>query len=184
LAKGAVQKKINVLSFHTNLDSTQEGLNDLLAKKLRLKNPKALIPSRDSRHPKAGLGRVGSLRKTTLREFVKQVGRVLNLQSFRYVGNSDQVLQKIAVITGSGAEYFREARAAGADVLVTGDVKYHVALDALAEGIALVDVGHFASEIGMVPLVAEKLRRWSRQKRSHLKVFETKAQEDPFRFWS
>jgi len=184
LAKRAIQKNIQVLSFHTNLDSTQEGLNDLLAKKLGLQKVKALIPSRDPKHPRAGLGRIGSLRKTSLRAFLKQVSQALNLRHFRYVGNLDCLLQKVAVITGSGAEYFPEAKEAGAEVLVTGDAKYHGALDAFAEGIALVDVGHFASEIGMVSLVGEKLRRWSMQKRLGIKIFETTVQEDPFRFWS
>jgi len=184
LAKTAIQKDLHVLSFHTNLDSTQDGLNDLLGKKLVLQKVRVLIPSRDPKYPRAGLGRIGSLGKTSLRDFLKQVSRALNLKNLRYVGNLDRVLQKVAIMTGSGAEYFPEAKKAGAEVLVTGDAKYHGALDAFAEGMALIDVGHFASEIGMVPLVAEKLRRWSKQKRLGIKIFETAVQEDPFRFWS
>jgi dinuclear metal center YbgI/SA1388 family protein len=184
LVKLAIQKNLQVLSFHTNLDSTHEGLNDLLAKKLGLQKGRALIPSPDPKYPRAGLGRIGSVRKTSLRDFLKQILRALNLKNLRYVGNLDRVVQKVAVMTGSGAEYFPEAKEAGAEVLVTGDVKYHGALDALAEGVAVVDVGHFASEIGMVPLVAEKLRQWSRQKRLGIKVHESTVQEDPFRFWS
>jgi putative NIF3 family GTP cyclohydrolase 1 type 2 len=99
------------------------------------------------------------------------------------VGDPKQPVEKVAVVTGSGAEYFREAKQAGADVLVTGDVKYHTALDALSEGIAVVDVGHFTGEIGMVSLVAERLRRWARGKKISLPVHETEAQEDPFHFF-
>ena len=77
-----------------------------------------------------------------------------------------------------------EAQRAGAQALVTGDVKYHHALDALAEKIALIDIGHFAGEIGMVAGIAERLRGWPALKRSKLRVHEARSGEDPFQFWS
>src|SRR4030095_14408184 len=130
--------KIHILSFHTNLDSTREGLNDLLASKLGLKNLRPLVPSKNRKLKAMGLGRVGRIPKTSLKNFSRQVGRALRLKDFRIVGADDSPVRTVAVMTGSGAGYFREAKKAGADVLVTGDAKYHTALDALAEGIALI----------------------------------------------
>lgn len=182
LTREAIERKINVLSFHTNLDSTREGLNDLLARTLKLQRLKPLIPSKTS--SKAGLGRVGHFKETSLKVFTAFVARVLSLKNFRYVGEPDHPIRTVAVMTGSGGDFFREAKKAGADVLVTGDVKYHAALDALAEGIAVIDIGHFAGEIGMIHLVAEKLRGWFLQKRISLNIFESKVQEDPFQFWN
>jgi putative NIF3 family GTP cyclohydrolase 1 type 2 len=69
------------------------------------------------------------------------------------------VIKKVALCSGSGASLLREASRCGADVLVTGDVKYHDARDALDLGIALIDAGHFPSEIIMVDDVAERLGR-------------------------
>ncbi|MFO1520187.1 MAG: Nif3-like dinuclear metal center hexameric protein [bacterium] len=182
-ARLAFEKKINVLSFHTNLDSTEEGLNDRLAKLLRLRKTRPLQASRDSARKKAGLGRVGEISKTSLKKIAQALSSALSLEHFRYVGDPLHPVRTVAVMTGSGGGFFREAKGAGADVLVTGDVKYHDALDAKASGIALIDIGHFASEIGMVRLVAGKLREWARKNKSRVKIFESRVQRDPFSFW-
>jgi len=179
----AYQNKIHILSFHTNLDSTHQGLNDLLAHQLELKSLKPLIPSRNKKYPLAGLGRLGKIPQKSFKKFLNHVCGALALQDFRFVGPLNKKVQTVAVMTGSGGDFFREAKKKGADVLVTGDVKYHQALDALAEGIALVDIGHFAGEIGMVHLLAHKIRIWAQEKQLSLKVYETQVQKDPFEFY-
>lgn len=183
LLKAARKQKINVLSFHTNLDSTEEGLNDLLAQQLKLRNLKPLLKSKSKKHPQAGIGRIGSIRLITLKKFLYHVARCMKLKNFRYLGNLNRPIKKIAVVTGSGAAFFKEAKKKGADVLVTGDVKYHTALDALAEGITLVDIGHFGGEIGMVELVGEKLQKWLLSIPQGIPVHSTRRQSDPFHFW-
>ena len=66
----------------------------------------------------------------------------------RYVNNKNiQTLQKIAFCAGSGADFIEEAHQNGADALVTGDLKFHTALDS---PIVLFDIGHFESEIGVL----------------------------------
>ncbi len=182
-AQLAVQLGINILSFHTNLDSTKEGLNDLLAKKIKLKNLKPLFPTRDAHFPKSGLGRIGSIAKTSLKKLLPQIAGQLELKDLRFVGDPKHSIRQVAVLTGSGGGYYREAKNAGADLFITGDVKYHHALDAREEGIAVIDIGHFAGEFGMVPLVAQKLSGWGRKQRLRLKVLETAEQSDPFQFW-
>jgi GTP cyclohydrolase I len=182
LARLATRMDINILAFHTNLDACREGLNDLLAKNLKLKGLKPLLPSRDPRLGNAGLGRIGHVQKIRLKELLKTIGKKLSLKNLRYVGDLHHPIERIAVMTGSGGGFFHEAKRAGADLLVTGDVKYHHALDALAEGIALIDIGHYAGEIGMVSLIAKKLRPWA--KKYSVKVFETLVSADPFQFWS
>ncbi len=183
LARKALRQKINILSFHTNLDSTPEGLNDLLASRLGIQSVRVLEKSLDSKYPKAGLGRIGKIKKTSFKNFLRHLSKSLSLENFRYVGNLSKPIQNVAVMTGSGGAYFLQAKKKGADVLVTGDVKYHGALDALAEGIALVDIGHFEGEIGMVALVAQKLRFWLQKASLKLPVHETKSAQDPFSFW-
>lgn len=183
LARLAVQMDLNILSFHTNLDSSQNGLNDLLAKNLGLKKLRPLIPAADKKYRHAGLGRVGSLQKTSLKNFLSSIAVKLSLNNFRYVGALQSSIQKVAVMTGSGGNYFKEAYQAGANVLVTGDVKYHNALDALALPIALVDIGHFSGEIGMTELIARSLKNWAQRKKNFLKITPTQAQSDPFQFY-
>lgn len=183
MARLATQMGINILSFHTNLDATREGLNDQLAKKLGLGSVRPLMASRDPKFPKAGLGRIGRVPKTTLEKLNKKISKALGLNNLRYVGDPRHPVGQVAVMTGSGGGFFHEAQKAGADVLVTGDVKYHHALDAWGVGIPLVDIGHFAGEIGMVPLIAQKLRGFLKERKSRIKVLETGRQSDPFSFF-
>ncbi len=183
LAKQAVENRLNILSFHTNLDSTEHGLNDLLANQLGLKKIKVLMRAQDPKKINSGLGRVGQWKKSSLLELVAHTAKTLKIKNLRFVGNPQQKIETIAIITGSGADYFLEAKRAGAQVLITGDVKYHTALEAESEGVALIDVGHFASEIGMVSLISNQLKDWMKRKRISLPIFETKVQRDPFQFF-
>ena len=107
-----------------------------------------------------GLGRIGSLaEQTNLADYAEWIKKTLNAPGLRYVGDPASAVKKVALCSGSGASLLREAARCGADVLVTGDVKYHDARDALDLGIALIDAGHFPSEIIMVDDVAERLGR-------------------------
>lgn len=183
LVESAIQNGIAVLSFHTNLDSAQRGLNDLLARQIGLSRIARFFPARDSSSEQAGLGRMGHVRKTSLGKFIQTLGERLYLKHFRYVGELDWPVEKVAVISGSGATYFLEAKKRGAQVLVSADAKYHAALDAYAEKIALIDIGHWASEFGMVRLVSEQIKQWLKSHRSDLPVFETTTSKDPFQLW-
>ena len=70
----------------------------------------------------------------------------------------DRHVLKIAVCGGSGGDMVSAAAFAGADVLITGDVKYHDAEDALAAGICVIDAGHFPTENIVMPVFAQYLR--------------------------
>ena len=78
--------------------------------------------------------------------------------ALRLVGDRDREVRIVAVLGGSGTSAIPDAIAAGADVLVTGDVRHHVALDALELGLALIDAGHFATESAAMPAFAARLR--------------------------
>lgn len=108
----------------------------------------------------SGLGRIGRLEESlSLGVFAARIGKELAAPGLRFVGNPAAMVGKIALCSGSGVSVMRSAVRAGADVLVTGDVKYHDAREALDLGIALVDAGHFSTEIIMVEAVTERLIR-------------------------
>jgi len=105
-----------------------------------------------------GLGRIGYLPEaTTLVDYATRVAMLLGAQGTRFVGHPTDKLKKIAICSGSGASVMRSAVRAGAHVLVTGDVKYHEARDAEELGIALIDAGHFHTEIIMAAAVRTRL---------------------------
>lgn len=134
--------------------------------------------------PGAGLGRIGRLEQaTTLDDFADRVKAALGCDHLRLAGAAKRSVQKIALCGGSGAGLLQTAHRQGADVLVTGDVKYHDARQAEELGIALIDAGHFATEKLMIEQVADSLREAARQRHWEI-VFEAYAGEvDPFRLY-
>ncbi len=93
-----------------------------------------------------GLGRLGMLPEAmTLTDFSFRVKTALGVSGVRVYGAADRV-RKVAVCGGAGMECAAAAVAAGADVLVTGDIRYHDAQEALAQRICLIDAGHFETE--------------------------------------
>ncbi len=102
-----------------------------------------------------GLGRLGELPEALpLAAFASEVAAVLRLPSLRFAGDGGRSVRRIACLPGSGAEAIARGVAAVADVLVTGDVKYHEARLALSQGLALIDAPHDLTE-------EEAMLRWS-----------------------
>lgn len=129
-----------------------------------------------------GLGRVGKLEhEQSLAAFAEVVKDKLDVPCVRVVGDPERVIKKAAVIGGSGSRWYGAARFHGADVLVTGDVDYHTAQDALAAGIALIDPGHNAEKI-MKAKVAEWMSAILEKNRYETKVIASSINTEPFRF--
>ncbi|MGY1913988.1 Nif3-like dinuclear metal center hexameric protein [Blastococcus sp. SYSU DS0973] len=145
---------------HTNADRAPCGVNAALAAVLGLADPVPLEPAGDD--PRAGLGRVGALPgPMTLREFAGHAAAVLPATAggVRAAGDPDRIVRRAAVCGGSGGSLLPAAAAAGADVLLTSDLKHHPVSDALeVPGPALVDVAHYASEWPWLPVAADVLR--------------------------
>lgn len=94
-----------------------------------------------------GLGRISKLNEsTTLENLSNLIKKKLNMKYIRIVGNLDTIINKVAVVTGSGADMVKKAERQGAQVLITGDVKYHDAQDAIDMEMCIIDCGHFESE--------------------------------------
>ena len=131
--------QINVYCAHTNLDKAQGGTTDTLIETLGLSKHKVKIEHDFLRMIDY---------KTTIEDFnnlLKKISpnaRVIN-------NNKVKELNKIAFCAGSGSEFINEAKDFGADCLVTGDLKFHTALDS---DIVVYDIGHFESEILVLPI--------------------------------
>ncbi|MDD4950963.1 MAG: Nif3-like dinuclear metal center hexameric protein [Desulfovibrionaceae bacterium] len=106
---------------------------------------------------KVGLGHCGRLPRALGPDaFLKALGRLLAGTRPVLCGPEPKKIEVVAVCPGSGSSLIGAAAAAGADVLVTGDVKYHAAVEA---GILVLDVGHFALEERMMEIFAQELAR-------------------------
>lgn len=94
-----------------------------------------------------GLGRIGVLKQPMkLHEFAIMVKECLQVSTVKIAGHLDDMITTVAVCGGSGADLIAQATEAGADVFVTGDVKYHEVQQAISMGLSLIDAGHFATE--------------------------------------
>jgi dinuclear metal center YbgI/SA1388 family protein len=130
--------------------------------------------------PLGALGRVGTLPAgRALGTWAREVAASLGAPSARLVGDPGRRVTRVAVCGGSGSEFWKEALAAGADVLVTGDVKYHTALEAREWGLALLDLGHGPTEQVAVDVLAERLGEWARGAAEDLEV-HVHREPDPF----
>jgi dinuclear metal center YbgI/SA1388 family protein len=105
----------------------------------------------------AGAGMVGDLAKPISElEFLKMVKKIFNLQSLRYTNLLGKDIKKVAFCGGSGAFLIKQAIAIGADIYITGDVKYHQFFDA-ENRIIIADIGHFESEQFTIEIFYEYL---------------------------
>ena len=109
--------------------------------------------------PEVGLGRVGRVRMPTpLATLAERLRDGLPAPGLRMAGDPARQVERVAVLGGSGGDEVAAAVAAGADCYVTGDLKHHQVLTALAAGMACIDATHAATEQAALPGLADQLR--------------------------
>lgn len=141
----AIQENLAIYSAHTNLDSAWEGVSHEIAHILNLKSLRVLEPKEGN--PSAGLGVIGEIQPTPKLEFLRKIKNDFKVKCLRYSAQSPQlVVRRVAVCGGAGASLIKAAIENGADLIVTGDVKYH---DFTTYGLDIIiaDIGHYESEL-------------------------------------
>lgn len=129
----------------------------------------------------SGVGRIGFLEaKPLLKDFAEVVKKKLGIPSLRIVGDTNQRISRLALCGGSGASLLRDAAREGADLFLTGDVKYHDAREALGLGVALIDAGHFATERLMVEGFSLQLEKELSKRKFEVEVLRCAVESDPF----
>ena len=145
----AAKANVDVMSLHTNLDAAKGGLNDFLSNALGLLEVKIPINA-----PCARFGKLCELE--TVSELARMICKKLDLDSARIVGPLNKMVNSVFLVSGSGMGYLEQAVLAKADVMVTGDVRYHGALDSEALNISLIDAGHFGLEKFAIKLMQDR----------------------------
>ena len=176
---------VPLYAAHTSLDANPAGPVSWLAEELGMRHPDGAegpLPvlertgemEQDGRRRECGFGVIGtcSLTPETLRE---KLAPWLEGSCPRLVGELPERLERIAICPGSGGDLAGEAAALQADVLITGDLKYHVALEL---PLPVLDVGHFSLE-------EEMMRRFARYLENslsgvHVEFFEARDPLRPF----
>ena len=147
-----IQSGISAMAFHTRLDTMDGGVNDTLADLLGLEEV-AAFGDNDNAEGKA-MGRVGILpAPMTMQDFVALVKARLHAPCVTYAHRGG-LIQKVAVLGGSGADDVDLAAAVGADVYVTGELKYHQFCDANESHMGVVAAGHDSTEYPVCAVLA------------------------------
>lgn len=165
-----IKNDISLYACHTNLDAAKGGVNDNLADILGLKDVK-LLEDKDG----INMARYGSVKKVKAKYFAEKTKDKLNAKRLIIYGNPEEEVENIAVCGGAGASFISDAINNGCDLIVTGDVKYHEAIDSISEGILIVDPGHFASENHIIYKLKNDL-----EKMTDVDIF-TYSKDDDFR---
>lgn len=131
-----IQKNIALISMHTNFDKTH--LNAYVAKEIL-----GLTPvSKDEYICCAKI-------ESSFKDFLEQMSSKLQLEYKKYVQCHENI-KSVALVTGAGMSMLDEVKA---DCFLTGDIKYHDAIEAKSRGISLIDIGHYESEKHFSPLL-------------------------------
>ena len=96
---------------------------------------------------------------------LQKIKRVLKRDVLPFAGDADTMVTKIALLGGAGASFMNLAKEAGAQLYLTGDVRYHDAQEAVKLGLVVADGGHFGTEHPVVSDLQERLRAVSRERK-------------------
>lgn len=177
-----LKNDINVYASHTNLDSVSGGLNDIVTNLLGFSDYEIMEPS-PLRNDGSGIGRLVTLQQpTTLGELCDRVKSSLNIPALRYCGDQNMTISRIAVINGSGGDFFDAARKMGAQCVITGDTSYHDVSDMVEENIGVIDAGHFDTEWPAMKVAASRLNDELKKAGYSNCVLLTKCVENPYGF--
>jgi len=128
-----------------------------------------------------GLGRIGELAEPMeLEEFSLMIKNTLPATSIRLVKSNDKTIKKVALCSGAGSEFIGRAKILGADIYITGDVKYHEAQKAQELNINLIDAGHFGTEFPVVKTLNDKLATLANEKKWNIDIIYDNCSIDPF----
>ncbi len=170
----AAKSDISIIALHTNLDAAPGGLNDEICSLLDLHSVTA---------PRgATCARIGFLSAPmALAEFADKVLKRFTLEHLSIIADDDRDVRKVFCACGSGMGYLENAVAEGADVMLTGDVRYHAALEAKTFNIPVLDAGHYGLERQCVPLLVGKLGQAFSDSGIQARLIPYNLQQNPFK---
>lgn len=145
-----------VYSPHTAFDSAADGINAWLSRGLELTN---VVPiTADESEPAIGSGRIGRLpQPTKLADLAASLAKLTGQRGLHRVGDRSRPVEVVAIACGAAGSMMGDAIAAGAEAFVTGEIRFHDALEARSNGLALLVPGHYATERPAVEWLAGEL---------------------------
>lgn len=125
-----------------------------------------------------GLGRVGAVPRAKVRAFAERVKRALGADHVLVAGSLEREVTRAAVCAGSGGALVKDAARAGAQLLLTGELRHHDALAATAAGLDVICTRHSTSERGALAALEKRLS----ESLPGVTVERSREDRDPFVF--
>jgi len=145
-----IRKDISYYAMHTNFDAAPGCMADLAGEMLGLTDTRVLETMGVTKEGAPyGIGICGCFEKEmTVHEAAEHVKHTFGIPHVSVFAEeeNDRRIQRAAVCPGSGGSTLKEALKSGADVYITGDISHHEGIDAVAEGMAVIDAGHYGIE--------------------------------------
>ena len=155
------------VAAHTNLDSAPGGVNDTLMAAMGAANVRG-----------EGFVRAGDLPEGTTLGALAQRARTRLKAEVRLYGAPDTAVHVLGCCSGAGGGEVALARALGADCFITGEIRHHEALDAVDDGVCVLEAGHFETENPVCEVLRTALQNAADALQYNLTVFCSKG--NPF----
>ncbi|WP_139452927.1 Nif3-like dinuclear metal center hexameric protein [Campylobacter armoricus] len=155
-----IQKNIALIAMHTNFDLSHLNTyftSEILRFKIKEQNEFLIYCDVDFK----------------FNELISHVKQILKLDYIRVVKAHDNQIKTLAICTGSGGDLISNVKA---DCFLSGDFKYHQAMQSYHNKLSLIDIGHYESELCFGEILAKDLQKF------HLEVIIS-VSKNPFQYF-
>ncbi len=151
-----VQADMAYYAMHTNFDVKK--MAELAAERMQLGNCQVLEVTCEDEQGVQGIGKVGILPwEMEVKECAQLVKKAFGIEQVKVFGGLQSHVARAAICPGSGKSVIKEALKCKAQVLITGDIDHHEGIDATAQGMAVIDAGHYGIEKIFIPYMRQYL---------------------------
>lgn len=173
-----IKEDITLYACHTNLDSARNGINETIVNMLGFHSDEIIESHDKNLYKDCGIGRIIRLDTSiSLDDVIENVKKNLNINNLRVVRAREEI-KTIAVINGSGQDFFNAAERLGADCIITGDTTYHFVSDYKEMGVSIIDAGHFGTEF----VVFLKTLEFLKDEFKDVEFINSNKSKDPYEF--
>lgn len=172
-----INNKIALYSLHTNFDACDIGTAVTMGQLLELEDLKPVADELADKYIRVGTLKA-NLKYPSLVTLVKQK---FNIDSIRTIGYTNTA-STVAVCPGACYDMISGLSSTIADVFITGELKYHEAIDLYDKGFSVLEIGHFESELPAMQSLVTALQKQSNELKYNLCIYLSEEDFSPIEY--